>query len=242
MARLHEELMRVLIADVAAGHLRPGDRLPRETDLADQFGVSRGVARECVRGLEERGLVAVKHGKGAVVRAEREWNVFSPQVLSAVLASEHGPDVLSEYLECRRLLEIEAAGLAAERATGSDVKILSAALDRMASAASRSPGGGLAEDHYHAADVAFHRAIIVATGNRALRRMTEPVEEALYAARRPLARPELRTERSLPEHRRILSAIAAREPDEARAAMREHLLTVEGYLRELSRDGAEARR
>ena len=110
----------------------------------------------------------------------------------------------------------------------------------MAGAASRSPGGGLAEDHYHAADVAFHRAIIVATGNRALRRMTEPVEQALYAARRPLARPELRTERSLPEHRRILSAIAAREPDEARAAMREHLLTVEGYLRELSRRGGRS--
>src|SRR3954447_1256077 len=113
--RLHEHLMRVLIADIVGSQVMPGEALPRETDLADRFGVSRGVARECLRGLEERGLVAVRHGKAAVVRPEREWNVFSPQVLTGVLASDRGLDVLGEYLECRRMLEIEAAGLAAER-------------------------------------------------------------------------------------------------------------------------------
>ena len=62
--------------------------------------------------------------------------------------------------------------------------------------------------------------------------MTEPIHRALATARRPLARPELRLERSLPEHRRILAAIAAGDPGEARSAMAEHLATIEGYLHE----------
>ena len=75
-------------------------------------------------------------------------------------------------------------------------------------------------------------ALIAATGNRALGRMTEPIHRALAMARRPLARPGLRIARSIPEHRRILTAIAAGDAAEARAAMHAHLATVEGYLHE----------
>jgi DNA-binding FadR family transcriptional regulator len=69
--------------------------------------------------------------------------------------------------------------------------------------------------------------------------MTEPIHRALTAARRPLARPSARMERGLPEHRRILKAIADRDPAAARAAMSDHLVTVEGYLREFSEARAE---
>ena len=74
MSRLHRQLMRVLIADIACGSLALGDKLPREADLAAQFSVSRGVAREAIRGLEERGLVDVKHGRGATVNPEERWD------------------------------------------------------------------------------------------------------------------------------------------------------------------------
>jgi DNA-binding FadR family transcriptional regulator len=224
--------MRVLIADIAGGALPPGAPLPREADLATQFGVSRGVARECIRGLEERGLVDVKHGRGATVTPGERWNVFDPEVLAALLDCDHGAEILAEYLQCRRILEVEAAGLAAERATESDLAALSDAFARMTSCAERARHNAAAEDLYHEADIAFHRALIAATGNRALGNMLEPVHRALAAARRPLARPEARSERSLPEHRRILSAVAGGRPDDARAAMRAHLDTVEGYLRE----------
>ena len=232
MSRLHTQLMQVLIADIASGRLAPGAQLPREADLAQTFGVSRGTARECVRGLEERGLIAVKHGRGATVLGDTEWDMFSPDVLAALLDGARGAALLGEYLECRRVLEISAAGLAAERATAADLAALSDALGRMTATAERAPGNPAAEDLYHRADIAFHRAVIAATGNRSLGRMTEPIHRALATARRPLARPELRLERSLPEHRRILSAIAAGDPGEARAAMAEHLATIEGYLHE----------
>lgn len=232
MSRLHRTLLRVLVADIVSGALAAGERLPTEIDLAQRFGVSRGVARESLRSLEERGLVTVKHGSGATVLPSTDWDMFNPDVISAVLESDKSAELLGDYLECRRLLEIEAAGLAAERATGTHLVALSEALDRMTMAAVEAPGSPAAEDVFHEADVGFHRAVIHATGNQALGRMTEPVHRALAAARRPLARPEHRLERSLPEHRRILAAIAARDPDAARDAMRDHLLTVERYLGE----------
>src|ERR671915_2498515 len=105
MSRLHRQLMRVLVADIVTGVVPAGNMLPREADLAREFGVSRGVAREAIRGLEERGLVTVKHGRGATVNTDGAWDVFSPEVLSALLESERSPEVLGQYLECRRVLE-----------------------------------------------------------------------------------------------------------------------------------------
>src|ERR671932_410370 len=219
MSRLHRRVMRILIGDIASGALGPGEQLPRETDLAGQFGVSRGVARECIRGLEERGMVAVKHGRGATVRPESRWNVLDPDVLGALLDSGRGAPILGEYLESRRILEIAAAGLAAERAQPADLTALSNAFDRMAETAERAAANPAAEDIYHEADSAFHRALIDATGNRALGSLTEPIHRALSAARRPLARPDHRFDRSLPEHERILRAVARGDAAGARRAM-----------------------
>ena len=106
-----------------------GERLPTETELAQRFGVSRGVARESLRSLEERGLVTVKHGSGATVRPSTEWDMFSPDVIAAMLGDAGGAKLLGDYLECRRVLEIEAAGLAAERATAGDLVACPAALE-----------------------------------------------------------------------------------------------------------------
>jgi len=190
--------------------------------------------------LEERGLVEVKHGHGATVCDSDRWDVLDPEVLAGLLAGDLGAQILGEYLECRRILEIEAAGLAAERATEADLSALSDAFARMSMGAERLRTNPAAEDLYHEADVAFHRALIAATGNRALGNMTEPVHWALAAARRPLARPEHRFDCALPEHRRIMVAIASSDPAEARAAMSAHLDTVESYLREYA--DAAARR
>ena len=114
MARKHRDVMKILIADIVSGVRPAGDMLPREVDLAAEFDVSRGVARETIRAMEERGLISVKHGKGATINEAEEWDVFDPDVLAATLDSERGSEVLAEYLECRRILEVEAAGLAAE--------------------------------------------------------------------------------------------------------------------------------
>jgi DNA-binding FadR family transcriptional regulator len=127
--------MRILIADIVSGARAAGE--PREVDLTAEFEVSRGVARETIRALEERALISVKHGKGATVNEPRQFDIFDPDVLAATLDGDHGSEVLAEYLECRRILEVEASGMAAERASKRDVERLQAALGRMEQAADR---------------------------------------------------------------------------------------------------------
>jgi DNA-binding FadR family transcriptional regulator len=237
MSSLHREVMLVLIGDIVGGAVAEGERLPSLTELAAQFQVSTGVMRECQRALAERGLVSVRHGRRAIVSAEDEWDVFDPDVLTALVSANRAGGVLAEYLEARRLLEVEAAGLAAERATPLAIQRLSGAFDAMRAAAERARTNPAAEPLYQQADIDFHRAIIRAAGNRPVARMAEPIHRALSATFAALARPQSRFERGLPEHARILEAIRGGDAAAARLAMREHLLTVEGYLRERTAEG-----
>jgi len=229
---LHRGVMRVLIGEIVAGTYEEGELLPKVGDLAVQFDVSQGVVRECLLALQERGFVEVRHGHGSLVREESEWNRFDPEVLAAVLGGSRAADVLGEYLECRRILEVEAAGLAAERGTNEDVDGVSGAFQRMRATAEQARRNRAAEPLYHEADIGFHRAVVRAAGNPTLGQMTAPIHRALATTFGALARPQKRFERGLPEHERILDAIASHDPDGAREAMRDHLLTVEGYLRE----------
>jgi DNA-binding FadR family transcriptional regulator len=232
MSRLHTGAMRVVIGEIASGRYAEGELLPREVDLAARFGFSRNVARECVRGLEERRLVSVRHGSGARVRPEHEWDRFDPDVLAALLGGPRAAAVIAEYLECRRILEVEAAGLAAERAGEADLEELAEAFARMKLTAEGARDNPAGEALYREADVAFHRAVVRAARNPVLGRMTEPIHRALSETFATLARPQMRFERGLPEHERVLAAVRAGDADRAREAMRAHLVTVERYLRE----------
>lgn len=233
--RLHRDVMRHLVDDIVSGARVEGELLPKEVDLAAAFDVSRGVARETIRALEERGLISVRHGVGATVNRSDQWDIFDPMLLEALLQTHHDTKILGEYLECRRILEIEAVGMAARRATASDVEMIAAALARM-DAATREPSSKEAERAFHEADVRFHQSIVRAAGNRALGVLVERIHSALLLARFPLARPQYRKERAIPEHRRIYEAIAAHDPDEAQRAMRAHLDTVAAYLGEREGD------
>jgi GntR family transcriptional repressor for pyruvate dehydrogenase complex len=228
VARKHRDVMRVLIADIASGKRAAGEMLPKEVDLAGEFDVSRGVARETIRALEERGLISVKHGRGATVNEPARWDVFDPDVLAASLESEHGADVLGEYLECRRILEVDAAGLAATRASRRDIKDLTAALKRVVDAAER-PAGTVVEERFHEADVAFHRALMAATGNRPLGQLVERLHSGMLLAGVMLAEPGYR-QRAVQAHRRIVEAVAAGDAPGARRAMSDHLDMLAGYL------------
>jgi DNA-binding FadR family transcriptional regulator len=237
MARRNSDVLRILIADIVNGVRAEGEQLPRETDLVDEFGVSRGVIREVMRGLENRCLVTVVHGKGATVCPSSLWDLLDAEVLAAVLDSPRGADVLGEYLECRQIMEIEAAALAAERATQEDLGKLSEALARMEVSASRPPGAA-AEALFHEADLAFHAALIGATRNRALAGVVKRIHMALLTARYPTARPEYRLERAMPEHRAIMNAVAAGNARAARKAMAAHLQTIAGYLKDYAGERA----
>jgi DNA-binding FadR family transcriptional regulator len=222
MSRLHRTAMRELLEDIVAGDIEPGEMLPRETDLAERFGVSRGVVRECLRGLEERGVVRVKHGRGATVTEPADWDVFDPDVLEVILVSPQGAALEAEAVECQRLLEVEAAGLAAERAQERDLTAMRGAVARMADAAAHAARSDAAVERFYDADLDFHRAVVGASGNRAIGRMSRPLHRALaFAARR---RGDISgLPRVVDEHQRILTALAAGDASAARDAMAAHL-------------------
>jgi GntR family transcriptional repressor for pyruvate dehydrogenase complex len=113
MSRLHREPLQRLIALIVEGTYRPADKLPREEVLAERYFVSRGIVRECLRALEDRGLVAVRHGVGAFVAAREQWAVVQPDVLAALLRTPAAARLLPEILDFQRVLEVEAARHAA---------------------------------------------------------------------------------------------------------------------------------
>jgi DNA-binding FadR family transcriptional regulator len=215
--RLHEERIRELLARIAAGEFKPGQSLPREVDLAADLGVSRAVVRTTIQGLADRGVIAVKHGRGQTVRPAEDWNILDVDVLAAVLEAGDRRALLREVFEARALLEVPAAALAAERAGPADLEGMREALDDMAATArARRPR---ARDGFDDAERRFQARLAGATGNRPLMQSLAPVQEVTRLA----AIGRGRHAETVAELERLLEAVAARDREGAREAARAHL-------------------
>jgi GntR family transcriptional regulator, transcriptional repressor for pyruvate dehydrogenase complex len=227
--KVYEQVAERLLAEIADRRLRPGDHLPPERSLAESYRVGRSSVREALRMLESRGLIrSVGHGAFQVADYANPLN----QSLGLLLSLRDG-DLLELY-EVRRIMEVEAAGLAATRRGKGDLERMRTALDEMALGLS-------SRDRYIAADVDFHLAIARATGNRMASHMMDAVRDVMRRALSSIYSIPGSPERSADQHRQIFEAIAAGRPDEARDRMRDHLLRVEGEIRHLLgeiRDGA----
>jgi GntR family transcriptional repressor for pyruvate dehydrogenase complex len=205
---------------IERGQLRPGDRLPAERDLAGRIGVSRPTVRAGLRALAAMGVVQSRHGSGTFIPG-------GPPVLGAeplsFLAALHG-FTGTEMYEARRILEVGAAGLAAERATPDHIATLAEEVaDLFASL--EQPQVFLVHD------INFHRGIAAASGNPIVASLVEMVSTLYYERRRQTAaRAFPRDLRDAAEaHRRIYQAIRARDAEGARAAMNDHLLQASAY-------------
>lgn len=227
--RLHELVVSRIITDIASGQLPPGTALPSEADICERFGVSRTVVREATRVLVEKGMLEVHHGRGSQINPPERWNQLDPQILLARLQGGNLRDMVEDLVEVRRMLETEAAGLAARRATPADVDVLRTLLDRM----TENLGS---EDEYTGADNLFHAKLWEVARNKLLLHMLLPFAEVFGLARRLSAGPkELKA--SMEGHRAILAAVAAGDEDEARQAMCHHVSTFEANLRTMLQAG-----
>jgi len=199
---------------IEKGALRPGDRLPAERDLAVEIGVSRPTVRAGLRALAAMGVVQSRHGSGTYIPE-------GPPTLGSeplrFLAALHG-FTREEMFEARRILEVGAAGLAAERATPDQIATIAEEVACLF-AAMEDPQGFLVHD------VKFHQAVALASGNPIVTSLVGMVSELYYAHRRETAaRASDRNLRDAAEmHRRIYQAIRARDPEAACHAMAEHL-------------------
>jgi GntR family transcriptional regulator, transcriptional repressor for pyruvate dehydrogenase complex len=205
---------------IERGELRPGDRLPAERNLAVRLGVSRPSVRAGLRALSAMGVVQPRHGSGTYIPDGPP--VLGSEPLS-FLAALHGFTGLEMY-EARRILEVGAAGLAAERASEEQLAKLADEMESLY-AALQSPQVFLVHD------INFHRSVAAASGNPIVASMMEMVSALYYDRRRQTA--ERASERDLRDaaeaHRRIYEAIRARDAEGARRAMNEHLLQASAY-------------
>jgi DNA-binding FadR family transcriptional regulator len=224
MPRLHRDVMRSVIERIARGDWSPGEMLPREQDLAERFRISRGVARECIQALEDRGVVSVKHGRGSTIAPPAEWNLLDPVVLEGLLAGPGGRELRTEALEARLAVESELGALAAQRAGDGDAAELRAALERMTEAGGRRRLLEEDAEELDAAERAFQRALAAAAGNRLLGRTLRPLQAATpLSAASAAARA-----RALDAYGAVLEAVAAGDEPRTREAVRGLVETAAG--------------
>lgn len=206
---------------IVSGELAPGARLPREADLAEQLGLSRNSLREAVRALSLINILDVRQGDGTYVTS------LAPELLLDALTfvvDFHRDDSVLEFLRVRRILEPGAAALAALEVTPTQ---LDAMRREIAACDPHAP-----PEEMLAHDVEFHRQIGLATGNSVLASLLEGLSAPTNRARLWRGRIEQGAqERTIREHRAILEAIEARQPDQAQAAMLMHVSGVENWLR-----------
>ena len=215
-AKLSHRLFERLSGEIRSGRLAPGARLPTEAALTRAARVSRTVVREAVAALRAEGLVVTRQGVGAfVAEPGRAPFRIEPERLESLAETLN-------VMELRLGVEIESAGLAAERATRAQLRAIGEAFEAMA----RATGAGRsAVDE----DLAFHRAIAEATGNPEFPRFLQFIGHHLIPRRTVSGLPErMGGQRAYlalihEEHRRIQAAIAAHDPKAAREAMRRHL-------------------
>lgn len=215
---------------IAQGRLQPGERLPSERELADQFGVSRTVIREAVRSLAAKGLLTVHTGSGMIVT----WPTASSiaEHLNLLLRLSSDDDPWQHIYDVRYVLEVEIAGRAAQQTTAGDVKLMEDCLQEMADSL-----GDI--ERAAAADVEFHNALAQGTQNPLFFILLESIAEIMLEVRRLGFTLTGAPEQILEEHARILERVKAGDVSGARQAMSAHLkagqVLIEGVRRQ--RDG-----
>ena len=214
--RLHEQVLDALVERIVAGEFPVGASLPSEAELCELYNVSRSSVREALRVLAEKGMIEVRHGLGTRVNPLDRWFFMDPLVLNARRRISVMEPIINEMHEAREIFECEIAALAADRATPAEHERLNAAIQDMQS--SLDDPKAFAE-----ATFAFHRALIVATGNLVLLRIAAPIRELLeYTIGLSNSLPGA-LKRTLDDHTAIYRAVSAHDRNAASQAMRDHL-------------------
>jgi GntR family transcriptional repressor for pyruvate dehydrogenase complex len=215
-----DEAIEKIKAMITSGALRAGDRLPKEADLAAALGLSRNSLREAVRALALVNILDVRRGDGTYVTS------LEPQALLEALnfiVDFHRDDTVLEFLQVRRILEPAATAMAAERITPEEVAGLQELLDSL--------GPNPDPEDLVKKDVEFHRRIVACAGNSVLSSLLESMSGPMTRARvwRGITQTGTVT-RTLAEHRAILDALTARDPEVARSWATVHIAGVEQWL------------
>src|SRR5579862_6593113 len=227
-SRLYEQIVQQVEESIHKGALKPGDQLPPERELAEQFGVSRTAVREAVKTLREKGLVEAYPGRGTFI-TDGSSNTMKQSLHRMMRSGNEGFAFLAEV---RAILEPEIAALATTRADKEDLAAMREQVEVM-DASQTDP------DAYIEADLDFHLALAEAAGNPIILSLIDSIVGLLREQRLGTFETPGGPQRGQYYHRRILAAIETRNAEQARSEMRAHLQQVRDDSRLPS--GAEER-
>jgi GntR family transcriptional repressor for pyruvate dehydrogenase complex len=233
--KLSATVVRQVEQLILRGILSPGERLPSERELADRLGVSRPSLRDAIAVLQDKGLLAAKAGSGIFI-ADVLGSAFSPALID--LFATHDEAVF-DYLSFRRDMEGLAAERAARLGSDADLALIQTIFDKMVVA-----GDPSLSDEAASLDAQFHSAIMDASHNvimlHMMRSMFDLLHQGVFYNRRIMFSQHITYDALLEQHRAINTALQARDPIAARAAVETHLDYVKQALADHQKAEANA--
>jgi DNA-binding FadR family transcriptional regulator len=228
--KLYEFVVEDLGLKIIKGEYQPGDTLPNEEMLSKEFDVSRGVLREATKVLVKKGLIRLKPKIGTQIQPQREWNLFDPDVLIWKFEVGDKMKFLENIIEVRRIIESEAAKLAAERGTEEDVSFIRSNYDEMVRFLEDTDG--YTYEKYINLDINFHTSILEACRNELFSQIGYTIRQALLTARQSDKKDIIAQKETLPLHLDIVEAIEKHNPEAAYRATRVLIYEIWGEIKE----------
>ena len=211
--RLSDQIIENLIAMIASGELKPGEKLPPEPQLMDQFGVGRSSVREAIGALELIGLITVRPGHGTHI-ADSPEKAQSKTIGLSLLAI--GQDKIRELVEARIELEQIIVRLVTERATEEDIAKIRDMQTKLTKAVKN-------KQKFIDTDLGFHTALAKASHNRVLVRFLNELRQPIRHWMKPKAKYDREYNLVIEQHETIIKAIEARDSAAAQSAVCKHL-------------------
>jgi GntR family transcriptional repressor for pyruvate dehydrogenase complex len=215
-SRLYEQIVQQVEDSIHKGAMKPGDQLPPERELAQQFGVSRTAVREAVKALREKGLVEAYPGRGTFITDGTSYSMRQSLDRMLRVGQAEGSGFLAEV---REILEPEIAAMAATRADAEDLASMREQVGIM-DQARKDP------DEFIEADLDFHLALAEAAANPIILSLIDSIVGLLREQRIGIFQVEGGPERGQYHHKKIMEAIEHKDSAGAREAMKAHLRQV----------------
>lgn len=209
---LSAQVAREIGRRIVSATYAPGELVEDEGALAERYQVSRSVIRDAVKVLVGKGLLEVRRGIGTRVRARTQWGLLDDDVMAWGQSAPPSNDTFRQLMDVRLVIEPKAARWAAEGATNEELAVIESAIERMESEQ------GSVED-FVVADSLFHRSILHAAHNEFLVAMEGVIFSALLSSIRLTNKDPRDNKESLPFHREVYEAIAARDGIRAERVM-----------------------
>ena len=217
--KMYEYVEEEIGLRIIKGEFKPGETLPNEEAICKEFGVSRGVLREATKMLSKKGLIQSRPRIGTQIQPRSHWNLFDEDVLTWELKAGHQLEFLIKVTEVRRIIESEAAKLAARRATASEIHNTQILYHQM-----EDDLGNESEydyEKYLLLDMSFHTAILEASHNDILAQIGHTMRHAVQTVRLTDIQ-DIKVQReSLPFHAAIMRGISERDSESAYKASTE---------------------